>query len=88
MPYNQALHATPSRCAVGFPRSQARSARVSAGVGLLSVRLAPFVECTDVRRTESCSECNRRIRLRHVATRPDLVTIWVRVSSRLRLPVA
>ena len=32
MPYNQALHATPSRCAVGFPRSQARSARVSAGV--------------------------------------------------------
>ena len=34
MPYDQALHATPSRCAVGFPRSQARSARVSAGVRL------------------------------------------------------
>ena len=40
----------------------------------------PIVECTDVRWTESSSECKRRIRLRHVAAGSDLVAIWVRVN--------
>ena len=60
---------------------------VNSNVGPLS-KPEPFVECADVRWTESSSLCKRRIRLRHVATRSDLVAIWVRVSSRLRLPVA
>ena len=57
-------------------------------LGLCQLNLEPLVECGDVRFAESSSERNRRIRLRHVATRSDLVAIWVRVSSRLRLPVA
>ena len=46
----------------------------------LSANLEPFIECTDVRQTESSSECKRRIRLRHVATGSDLVGILARVN--------
>ena len=48
----------------------------------------PFVECMGVRLTEALSECNGRIRLRHVATDSDLVAFLERVRPRLRLPVA
>ena len=68
--------------------SARRRSPVSFALGPCPVNLESFVECTDVRWTEPSSECNRRIRMRHVATRSDFVAISVRVSSRLRFRVA
>ena len=65
--------------AQGSDRPPAASGRTAFALGL-SANPEPFVECTEVRWTESSSECKRRIRLRHVATGSDLVAIWVRVN--------
>ena len=78
----------PAQPGAGSDRPPAASGRTAFSLGPCPVNLESFVECTDVRWTESASECKRRIRLRHVATGSDLVAILVRVSSRLRLPVA
>ena len=61
------------------PRWPAVAGRLAQTLGL-SANPEPIVECTDVRWTESSSERNRRIRLRHVATDSDLVAILVRVN--------
>ena len=61
-----------------FPLRSAFACRLWRALGL-STNPEPFVECTEVRWTESSSECKRRIRLRHVATGSDLVAILVRV---------
>ena len=62
-----------------FPLRSAFACRLWRALGPCRVNLEPFVECTEVRWTESSSECKRRIRLRHVATGSDLVAILVRV---------
>ena len=84
----------------GFRRDEGRRVR-AAGSGVMAqncrpisklgrcrFNLKPFVECKDMRLTEPSSERYRRIRLRHAAAGSDLVAMSVRVSSRLRLPVA
>ena len=63
-----------------FPLRSAFACRLWRALGPCRVNLESFVECTDVRWSEPSSECKRRIRLRHVATRFDLVAIWVRVN--------
>ena len=60
-----------------------RTAPVSSSLGL-SANLEPLVECTDVRWTESSSECKRRIRL-FVVVRAAVVSDRERTVVRFAL---
>ena len=53
-------------------------------LGVCRLNLESFFVCADARLPNWTSVCQRRIRLRHVATGADLVAGSVRVSSRLR----